>query len=860
MRVWIIAVSLIGLWACDEGSQKEVTIDPDQGSAGAAGGGEAGSGAAPEVDGIAPEVDSGAAGEVDGGGVDSGTAGVVDSGMVDDAAVDGGAGGTAGAEFGDAQIALSSIEDTSYLIWSDARGVFAQIFSSDISLNEAVQLSETPADFLEALAVNGVPWLAWSLEGEPISLVQADLLQNQNVERYTLNLRGKPLLSTLDDDLLVMGQDEGGKVRWQLLDADDPPEDLNPLIESPLELPLPDSAVGMTGGALLRFDQAGQCVQLDGSGQAVGNFPCLFLPGRLLSDGVRPVLSHRKLRNEVYWEAVSPLFWNSVPYEIMVEGLSFPDDGRERAILGQRNGLLQLAFLSTDELWFSEGMEFWNHEQSLAALRRGESAHLFSFDEGGVLIFESLPLTPHEFPERPWGFSEAPCISPSAERCDEVDHDCNGENKNGLCCQEEPIEIGQVRLSAPLEEIRTFAQSSDNTRILMVRTGETHWTGWEAKDPGRSDYMLLQNGTCIHETGTGCIGSFECVKNRGEYQCCETTGEEEEYRCVSDEPEEGGPIPYQMHPFSYQIRNLSHAFSVNGTYFALIGEDPDSGELSLWWQFYNNNYLAPTNLGNLDIRERIPIGCDRILTAERLSVVNEEEYKASILVVCPDRIRRIFLAHREGTEDQTFMFSEIGNLPQEINWATATRVSDAKTSILVFYYGSDGVSVATKRLDFAPGFDEFVVVRALEILPEEDLLAPIWLHRNPAGTPLQISEENQARVLLPGSEWASVFVGLESSQSLYDSFSGKLLISAEIGENLGFWVFDLPNSPRDLNLWSMEPAYTHRGALPFWSWTLGGEAGRNWDGEYSKEFLYLEPGEREHQWRVFLQGFNCMDP
>lgn len=729
------------------------------------------------------------------------------------------------------QVAVTKVERITHVSWIGESGsVFTRQLGEVGEWDGPSRiLNDGPADQVSAHTVNGVPWVSWSFEGGKVRLTRSD---TPDSSVYNLNINGPALLSNSDDqNLLVMGMNDDNRLSWQKLDSSIPLEAQSGPIIDYTGLPKPDSLVGIRHGSLMRFSSSGQCIQLNTDALPVGNLPCKIANGMLISDGTMPILVHSLFTEGVERVSVSSIFNESTPFLVVTvenqQALRFQGDNSSRVIVGRGahsdENLIQMVFIEADELSYSEAAPNWEYQNSRATSKHGNKAYLFSFGTENDPILEILDLMPIEFENETYGFTPLICIAPAAERCDEFDHDCDGSLMNGCCCFNEDVGLtDEIQLQDSLSQI-ILTEHSNTTRVLGTKFGNS-WTAWELRVPNPNSPRLppIKLGTCVEGEGLGCVANHRCEVM------------EDEYHCVNFNSGDS----YRLNPF--EINEISRVYNFtgvgNGAFFATIGEDM-SNEPSLWWQYYRH--------GRINRKE--PLGCSQTLASDKLDFTELSE--ASVLIVCKDKIKRMFVD--PDIVDVEYDFSDLGH--GEIEWATITRPTSTSRHVLVGYFGLDGIFKVSQYTFIAINTQllQQPISTELAAVNPDDLIHPIYLHPVVLGPPVQIVAD-RVRVLETREDnqetiWLDVITHENANRIIYNTSSEEIIAAAPL-ENGGFdfWALKVSSRRENLNLWSVQP-------------TLSINEGTMWTsstGEHLDPIMVLTPGEN-NRWRINTYGFNC---
>ncbi len=461
------------------------------GGAGGAGGGDAAGGAG----GVATDGATGDAAPADGG--------PDDAAPVDlDASTDAVAGDASTADAGDADapdgdlvvrdppewrhVAAAKVVDGVYVTWYADRHLYVgKVDEEGGWASPPAPLSEPmdPPEGVAAYTAGSLPWIAVG-HADHVRLYAADV---PDAAPLVLDVRGAPVLGAIRDRLLVVGRasnpdeprDAPPQVGWQLVDVGDDQSSIAAPMFGAQALPMPDSAVGYVGGAVLRFAADGQCLQLGVTGTPVAHFPCPAVGGGLIGDGASPPFTlYEELREDGRVTRLLPAFAASSPTEHLIGKIpaapvSFPPVGDERPLvtIGTRNDdgrrdRIHLAVVGYDRLLRSqERGDEWPYPDARLAIPGEDAVHLVRFGPEGPALHR-LPTDATDFgDEPPYGFEVSECV-PSAETCDGRDEDCDSRPDNGVCCPRQPN--GSVRTHA------MYSPDDSPTELLVADLPENN--------------------------------------------------------------------------------------------------------------------------------------------------------------------------------------------------------------------------------------------------------------------------------------------------------------------------------------------------------------------------------------------------
>ena len=716
-----------------------------------------------------------------------------------------------------------------------------------------IVLAETdpPPRRVTGTVVNEVPWIGFDGPNGRAHVIAVNLLPDEP-HPLELDLSGPPLLVPGPGRLLVAGRAVGEApdqpVAWQFVREADSAETLLPPIVDDAGLPAPDSGAGIDGGYLLRFGTAGQCVALGLNGRATGSFPCEEGQGQLISNGRVPLVTWRDPEFDELTLRAVPAFGpgsNGGPYNIGNTAdpawLAFGHDARERAAVvtgrnvdddGNEVFRLELRFVGTDAMWYSaEPYEPERYPGVVAFTRVGETAYGIAFSDDTSPFAYRIPMRRFEFSDaaNPFSFDVDEGCRPAVELCDRRDQDCDGRSDDGRCCG---VARGQgydhvlVDLGGrPQQLIVSDRGVADTNSVHLAIFNGTEWRGYAAVFEGRptirpwprfEDVVLTEGKFLINAGGWNLlIGSV-------------------------DRPAEPG-LP---------ARKAWKAWSYHEP---VLGADPPFDE--------------PPIVKDLP--------CAEVFAADVLD--KDMPFEAAV-IVCDNEIRRVHVQHFDRMDvhdseddvpidDETIVdFADIAEITGGVvEWATMTRetgrVDNATLEVLAAFRMEDGSLRFRAWIVAAHAVLDRRLPSGMADMPADDFARPAWI-RVATNTIPQVIDDHRARVLVTtggAHHWLPVVtpgrrVKAAVAPQLEQIFIESRLDDGAGGEQSAFFAIDYAD-PRNLNLWSAQPAFEWDGPADFlWDAHLG---------EYDPALVFVEPvdgDDPDGPWIVKLRHIECLRP
>lgn len=608
------------------------------------------------------------------------------------------------------------------------------------------------------------------------------------VETQALNLNVGVALSVFEDQILIVGTElDTSLLTWFVLTPDDLFQ--SPMVDTSLNLrqaetswPMPDAIAWISGQAVFRFDQVGQCLYLSSGYNIIGSMPCLTGTGEYLNSASSSILL---LLDEAGTLKASTASAPNLEASFLIAQVDLEnnDAGKAQTLFGPMfaserrasylgrpisgssadSGLDHLFILEPNGMWLSEnGWQQWPFANVKAVTRRGREAWLYTFDEEHQPRRIIVPLQIDSFKERaPYGLSSDSQCRPSVERCDEIDNNCDGVVDNGICCAtgRAPYEGYFIPSAPPREFFVTDVENSDASRYA-IRVADDRWEIW-AIYYGSSSRNMVSFGTIE--------GAYDAL-----------------------------------------------GFTAAGGYSVLVAKDAQGRWTAFW------NHSNPDSA----LKEPELLNCDEALA---LSNVGNLATSSSPAVVCNDRV-----VHLRADRDENDVLKPIesheapfANLP-DIAWATFIRhISRGESSFVMAFQSLAGQTWEVNKVSVAKGVGgslNFGVPQSLNGRLNIDAQArphPIYLHRDdspgfPGAVPyLQIAESHQdAWLNIPGDTarfWTPMVFGRVVDRIEYTELPSKVVASAMHEDGLGqdFYVADLKEY-ETLSPWVTRPTFSWR--------------------------------------------------
>jgi hypothetical protein len=827
--------------------------------------------------------DMGGTGGVGGEGGTGGTAGEGGMGGAGGTGGMGGAGGTGGGQGGMGgvggaggmpyaapdfdQVAATTIGSQTHLTWIEPDGVRAAIIDGSGDLVDQSGATWRTVEAMEgattvaATAASNFPFAAYATADGPVHLVALD---TPNDPPLVLDVLGAPRLAVIGDEagtLLVVGRDAEGAVAWQPItyDAGQGTYQAGALVHDIAGLPAVDDAVGTSAAFVLRFAAAGQCVSISGGGQAVGNFPCIAAPGRMLTDGETGLLTFVEERdiagNSALVYSVAPLFGAAaispfpvglVPGEIagdyptvdsvwpVVNEVPGGDEGAEPE--------LRLSLLAHGSLWEStERWAQWPHDDARAVIHRPDTALLVGFDADGPTITpvpteaRAFQTTPYELPDLLDG-----CL-PAPEICNALDDDCDGVADNGLCCESTNVADHTVRrLELPMVAriVPEGEEPPPEPELERVVPQQFFLADVENQDAWR---VAIR-----YEDVNGATGWFAQLVYTSEDR-------------RNDPPEILARFGDQPNAWPLDAAE-GIAFRATGGYNLLLARNADGHLIANWHHEQANPGngdpkpvedldLGDSPCGDLDGDGQVdprPEGAPDSWPVLAVDTIDHTDQAASVLLVCPRKLMRLY--PHDGRPNVSIPLLEgTGTL----SWASLTRTGGDALQVLYAWQNGDAYEAAQalfvsnqNRLgspgvlipELLTGGDQL----ATPIYPQ--LLAP-YVQVGDGWARALVRQPDRTRI------WQPVLAGA-ADRVAYAQGRGKIIGSRQADDQTHFWIIDVQsNDTLDLNLWSTEPAYSVPGS-PLWTEVLG--------GGYRDYVALFGPSQDGSAWEVVTRRVQCL--
>jgi hypothetical protein len=242
--------------------------------------------------------------------------------------------------------------------------------------------------------------------------------------------------------------------------------------------------------------------------------------------------------------------------------------------------------------------------------------------------------------------------------------------------------------------------------------------------------------------------------------------------------------------------------------------------------------------------------CSEVLDAE---VIDHSGREASAIVVCPERVWRLFPA-----EDQAHTFVD---LPNPARWGTVTRTGASSADVVSLLYAIefDGLWQLELRqvqpnglgLRFING--QLPPELRLDQTPDQARL-PIWSNIQAGGPYIQLRDDGPPRALVQNSSGRSAWQPLLTPGEDRIEFSvgrARVVTTRERDDGTtDFWVVDVGRS-RLLNLWATAPTFTEPTADLRWLMTRA--------ALYEDFLVVFLPGNAPNELQVITRRATCLN-
>lgn len=783
------------------------------------------------------------------------------------------------------QVAVVSRGAETFFVWATAEGLMRLHLDADGEVTGGPELIDTPEYPIErvvGLTIAGDPWVAYGSVDQLVVLLQVDLVEQTRQELP--GLYGPPLLAAAQRDAMVVARTLDGLLAWRVVDQ----LTLDPgfLYIDEIGLPMPDDAAGVPAGVVMHFADAGQCVQIsDIDWRASGNFPCVRGDARMISDGLRPLMTHLyDFRNNTFI-AVRSIYEEGDSFGVDTYQFSdqvlFANDGPRRPVIGGRLGgddagrvVLTLigptSAYSTVETWANRNSVDYPFDDVRAVAQRAlprrqrpgicsdsgaqcqvdddcegtcdgvvgaMHAITLGFRSDGYPLIDWMPLVARPIGAVPYQVSLDSECTPEPERCDLVDQNCNGRVDDGRCCP--GTSLASYRWETPL------------------RVGIT-------ERDGREEYDIV-------------IGEYLGGSYRIMYRLEGTNRWEGKFVGV---PQGGNGEPGELRVSITGAANPKFLLSLGGTTAmvaqVVIGDD----EPGPWTVFFRHPDRDTPEEN--PVKAQVELGCDEVLAAATLShrgIAFGNEVGENMIVVCADRIVRVFAV--QGAEDFTYTLQDL-NLPEPgLRWATINRDREDTLSIVVGFRTNNGLGPwNTRRFrisndDQINNDDGALDPPALEPSPEQfqllgnDAVDPLYVHPAlPLGRPpIQITADGRVRLAQLATnnmgnqfiDWREALLTRNPEQVVFAGqnfhvFASNPVVPDEgFEEATGWWAIDVRGDEDFYNLWSTEPLFIVNGPVARW-YAPSGPYGRY-------DLLIVTPTDQtDRRWRAVTRHTVCNAP